>query len=140
MLRDLVQPIGETALAAPPLYLLQAILQCLRYGFGFCFPGQGREIGSQFLSFVVSNVQCHVSLQVENFLHRYILARRATFLQTLGFLDLGDSSGSSRAFWIPVDDLMQAVRRAPPHNTAHRAQVSQKGDMMSAVVMSHPTD
>jgi hypothetical protein len=32
---------------------------------------------------VISNVQCHVSLQVENFLHRYILARRKTFLQVL---------------------------------------------------------
>jgi hypothetical protein len=39
-----------------------------------------------------------------------------------------------------VDELMQAVRRAPLHNTAHRAQVSQKwGDMMSVVghVASH---
>src|SRR5271165_6172701 len=62
MLRDLVQSIGKTALAAQPLYLLKAILQCLRYGFGFCFAGQGSEIGSQFFSFVVSNVQCHVSL------------------------------------------------------------------------------
>ena len=65
MLCDLVQPIGETALATPPLYMLKAIFQCLRYGFGFCFAGQGREIGSQFLSFVVSNVQCQVSLQAE---------------------------------------------------------------------------
>jgi len=79
MLRDLVQPIGKTALAAPPLYLLKAILQCLRYGFGFCFAGQGREIGSQFLSFGVSNVQCHVSLQVENFLHRYIQPEEQPF-------------------------------------------------------------
>jgi hypothetical protein len=67
MLRDLVQPVRKTALATPPLYLLEAIPQRLRHGLGFGFAGQGRQIGSQFFGFVISYVQRHVSLHVEVF-------------------------------------------------------------------------
>jgi hypothetical protein len=52
-------------------YLFKAILQCLPHRFGLGFAGQGRQIGSQFFGFAVSNVQSHVSLRVDIFLHRY---------------------------------------------------------------------
>ena len=83
MLGDFVEPVGKAAFAAPPLHKRKALPEGLCYGFGLGFAGKGCQIGSQFLSFVISNVQCHVSLQVENFLHRYILAGRKTFLQVL---------------------------------------------------------
>jgi hypothetical protein len=86
MLRDLVQPVGKMALAAPPLYLFKTILQCLRNGLSFCFSGQSSQIGSQFFGFAVSNAQRHISLHVEVLLCCNITLedlRKPTFLQNL---------------------------------------------------------
>lgn len=74
MLGDFVEPVRKAAFDAASLQKRKVLPQGLCYGFGLGFAGEGCEIGSQFLSFVVSDVQCHVSLQVESNLHSYIVA------------------------------------------------------------------
>ena len=83
MLCYLVQPIRKTAFAAPPFYLFKAILQFRRHRFGFGFAGQGRQIGCQFFGFAVSNVQGHVSLRIDIFIHCYTLRQMSCLWQAL---------------------------------------------------------